>query len=197
MIDLLVLVPVCDVRVLLAVDVVHVQQVQRGEPVQGLSRDIRVSARCPEHLCVQERRAAEIRAQARAEYAELIATAETPERLASGEDATGLQTNLQHETTGDMEMTVEHRRNLSAARADDPLSVAMRAAGFAGMRALAASVGVSPTLLSQAHKGKLPIKQSVALRVESALGKLDKGKSAGKPRFPATEKHWPRMVRGK
>jgi hypothetical protein len=156
-------------------------------------------------LARAEAKAAEIRAQARAEAQELIRNAEFLERMASGGDATTLQTNLQRETT--VAMTDDHKASLSAARADDALSVAVREAGFPSMRAFAASpkVAVSPTLLAQAHKGVKtkgrlvfkPIKQSVCLRVQFALGEIEAGRRAGQWRFPATEKNWPMMVKGK
>jgi hypothetical protein len=151
------------------------------------------------------KKAAEIRKSARARSSHVLDSAEEQARAlelaarvfeaeASGEDVISLQSNSQHAKV--RAMHTAHRVHLSAAHTspDDRLTPAANKANPPhSVNSLAKAVEVSATLLRQAHKGKLTIKESVCMRVRDELGKDANGAWL----FDATAANWPRMRAGK
>jgi sirohydrochlorin ferrochelatase len=141
----------------------------------------------PEFLAVLQRKADEMRAQL-AQLEKMIAEFGGT----SDKNANRLITGAQH---GNMPtMNDAHRTSLSEAKANDPFSTAVRAAGFPSVNKFAAEkIGISSTFLFAAHKGQKAIRESVCITVRDALGMGPDGKWL----FPATQDNWPKIKLGK
>jgi hypothetical protein len=140
----------------------------------------------PELLAVLQRKAADLRAHLQKVEAMIAEFGGS-----SSNDAIRLPTGAQHENVSGMDDA--HRASLSEAKANDPLSIAVRAAGFPSVNKFGEHIGLTATFLRDAHKGKKAIRETVAKRIGEALGNTDNGA----PRFPAVKDNWPKIKIGK
>lgn len=171
----------------------HPDDLERARQLREQASDVRKSARKRAKEAAKEA-VDRILADAEKKARMIELAAEAFEGRASSGDDSSLRRNSQHANIRSMKTA--HRVHLSAAHAspDDRLATASnKARPPQSVNSLAEAVGVSSTLLRNAHKGTGSIKETVAKRVRDTLGKDDKGAWL----FDATVENWPLMRIGK